>query len=108
MLNIDLSDFIDGTSQQVQRGHVKGEDNDDLINQVTKSACFGNLINENAKSAYYSYLNTKRLNIYGTDWLWRIDVLLILLGLSFLISHLSFRAFFCIASRCSARFSKFV
>ncbi|KAL9288615.1 hypothetical protein AtEden1_Chr4g0308441 [Arabidopsis thaliana] len=103
-----------GASEATNRWRPEGIEDprspfyDGPINKNAKSSYFGDLVKEKAKSAYYGYLHTKRLNIYGTDWLWRIDFLLFLLGLSFLHSHLFFRAFFCIASRCSARFSNYV
>lgn len=79
-----------------------------IINEInTNSVYIRYLINKNAKSAYDGYLHTKRLNVYGNDWLWRIDFLIILFCFSLLLTNLFFRVFFCITSRrTSARVSK--
>ncbi|ESQ37392.1 hypothetical protein EUTSA_v10002802mg, partial [Eutrema salsugineum] len=63
------------------------------------------LINEQAKSTYIGDLHAKLLDKYGTKFIWRIDVCLCLC-FSLLFTDLAFRLFFCIASRCSAKFSK--
>ncbi|CAH2077417.1 unnamed protein product [Thlaspi arvense] len=65
------------------------------------------LITETAKSTYIGDLHAKLLDKYGTKLIWRIDVVLCLC-LSLLFTDLAFRLFFCIESRCSARFSKSV
>lgn len=95
------------TADQIQINHNQIEEYVDPTDENTKSAAYYvDLINENAKSAYHAYLHTKRLNIFGIEWLWRIDVLFLLLCLSLFVTDLSFRVFFCIAGRCSAKFSK--
>ncbi|CAL9227397.1 unnamed protein product [Arabidopsis halleri] len=95
------------TADQIQINHNQIEEYVDPTDENTKSAAYYvDLISENAKSAYRAYLHTKRLNTFGTEWLWRIDVLFLLLCLSLFVTDLSFRVFFCIASRCSAKFSK--
>ncbi|CAB80998.1 hypothetical protein [Arabidopsis thaliana] len=95
------------TADQIQINHNQIEEYVEPTNENAKSAAYYvDLINQNTKSAYHAYLHTKRLNIFGTEWLWRIDVLLLLLCLSFFVTDLSSRVFFCIASRCSAKVSK--
>ncbi|XP_010514426.1 PREDICTED: uncharacterized protein LOC104790382 [Camelina sativa] len=90
----------------VQINYYQTEEYDPIMEKAD-SASFGDQINEiDTNSAYYAYLHTKRLNIYGEDWLWRIDFLVILFCFSLLLTNLSFRAFFCITSICSARVSK--
>ncbi|XP_010445058.1 PREDICTED: uncharacterized protein LOC104727671 [Camelina sativa] len=93
--------------EQIQINHNQIEEYDPL-KEDDKLAYFGDLVKDNAKSAYYAYLHTKRLNTFGTNWQWRIDVLLFLAIFSLFFTDLCFRVFFCIASKCSSRFSKYV
>ncbi|EOA15411.1 hypothetical protein CARUB_v10007393mg [Capsella rubella] len=95
-------------AEQIQIIHDNQIEEYDPLKEDAKLAYFGDLIKDNAKSAYYAYLHTKRLNIFGTDWLWRIDFLFFLAFFSFLFTNLCFRAFFCIASKFSVRFTKYV
>ncbi|ESQ37398.1 hypothetical protein EUTSA_v10002888mg [Eutrema salsugineum] len=85
----------------------KNGENIELVPQIfpVKVEKNNDLSDDKAKSTYIGDLHAKLLDKYGIKFIWRIDVFLCLC-FSLLFTDLAFRLFFCIASRCSANFSK--
>ncbi|ESQ37401.1 hypothetical protein EUTSA_v10002945mg [Eutrema salsugineum] len=84
---------------------IKGE-NIELVPQIFPVKVeINDIINGKAKSTYIGDLQAKLLDKYGIKLIWRIDVFLCLY-FYLLFTDLAFRLYFCIATRCSAKFSK--
>ncbi|ESQ37389.1 hypothetical protein EUTSA_v10002831mg, partial [Eutrema salsugineum] len=85
----------------------KNGENIELVPQIfpVKVEKNNDLSDDKEKSTYIGDLHAKLLDKYGIKFIWRIDVFLCLC-FSLLLTDLALRLFFCIASRCSANFSK--